>query len=309
MAAGGEGGGVPTKELNCFDGLDDDLDGAIDCGDSDCEPGYECVPIAPSGSGPYVRISLTTGEAMPAACPLDGSQPTIRGITPAPPACTACECNVSNVNCRSEVISTYAVPDCAGTPQMQQANSECAMLQQPVLSGSIKVSRGQITGTVAPSVATKTPEQPWKDVVQVCPAYGAATGGGCATGQFCVPRARVPYESYMCVHAPGDVSCNGEYGRKLVAYDSAQDSRGCTQCGCNANIQCSGYLVKLDSGGTCNSGMGPSIAFDACTNTMAETRSVQLGMLSWQVVNTNIWGGQPTGGVSPMNQRSFCCTQ
>lgn len=308
-AVGGSGGGGQGHELDCQDGLDNDFDGQADCGDSDCEPGYECVPIAPSGSGPYVRISLTTGEAMPATCSVDGSAPTIRGITPVDPQCTACGCEVVNVNCRMEVVSEFASGDCSGSSLVQQATSECMTLAQPLFTGaSMMITQGQITGQAIPTPAVPQPLQPWKDVVQVCPAYKANPGGGCATGQFCVPKVTVPYESAMCVHAMNDVACTGEYGRKITAYDSALDLRSCAGCGCNPEILCNGYLIQLDGGGTCNVGMGPYVGFNQCTAIKAETRSVKLGTLTWQVGNKNIYGGQPGGSVTPTSQRTFCCT-
>ncbi len=309
MGAGGDGGGAPTHELDCLNGMDDDFDGQPDCADSDCVPGYECVPVAPPGSGPYVRISLTTGEAMPATCTVNGMPPTIRGITAASPACTACECNVSNINCRLEIISTYASMDCSGAPLIQPATSECMSLPAPLSTGSVKMTRGQGMATVSVTPAAPLPQQPWKDVVQVCPAYDGSPGAGCATGQFCVPRVTVPYESAVCVHAMGDASCTGEYGRKITAFDSALDSRGCAPCGCNPDIQCFGYYMQLNSGGACNGTMGASAVFDSCVSIKAETGSIQLGTLTSQVGNKNIWGGQPTGGVTPTNQRTFCCTQ
>lgn len=309
VGGSGGGGGAPGTEVDCLNGLDDDLDGTTDCGDSDCVPGYECVPVAPSGSGPYVRISLTTGEAMPAPCTVNGMPPTIRGIAPVSTACTACDCDVANVNCRMEIVSTYSSQDCSGAPLIQTATSECMTLPTPVLSGSVKMTKGQGSFTIDITQATPLPQQPWKDVVQVCPAYDVAPGVGCATGQFCVPRVTVPYESAVCVNAMGDVACTGEYGRKLIAYDSAQDTRSCAGCGCNPQVQCTGYFMGPNSGDTCNGAMGPSVAFDACIPIMTETKSVQLGTLSWQLSSKNIWGGQPMGGVTPMNQRTFCCTQ
>lgn len=308
-SVGGSGGGGQGHEMDCLDGQDNDSDGQIDCGDLDCDPGYECVPAAPSGSGPYVRILLTTGEAKPAVCPVDGSTATIRGVAPVDPMCSACGCQVSDVDCRVEVISTFTGADCTGVEVVQEANSECVSLQPPLATGSIRITRGKGSLTVLTTPAQPAPSVPWKDVAQVCPAYGASTGGGCMTNQFCVPRAKVPFESYICVNTAGDLSCNGEYGRKLITYDSAQDSRGCTGCGCDAEAQCSGYSATLDSGATCNDGGGPSIGFDTCAPVTMDTRTVKLGTLTWQVTKKVLSGGDPMGSVTPTNQRTFCCTQ
>src|SRR5688572_7668808 len=57
--AGGSGPGTPTTGVQggeaadgeaCDNGVDDDLDGAIDCADTECSvAGFACVPAAPAG--------------------------------------------------------------------------------------------------------------------------------------------------------------------------------------------------------------------------------------------------------------------
>lgn len=304
--AGGGGGSQGNKE-DCQDGQDNDSDGAIDCADSDCVPGYQCVPIAPPGSGEYVRIARTTGEANVIPCSLDGSMPVIRGTTPVQPACTACECTVSNVNCRQEVIELYSDMACSNLVTTINATSGCVPIT-PVAQGSYWMSINEPTGDVSTSTSIKMPEQPWQNVVHVCPAHGNSTGTGCGEGEFCVPRVKVPYEARMCVQAPGDISCGGQYSEKITAYDGVGDSRGCSPCDCSATLQCSGYMGKLDSGMQCDGMMEQSAGFDQCFPIGSGVRSIELTMPTWQVIEKIISGGEPTGAVTPSSPRTFCCT-
>lgn len=41
------GGDVPCNEIYCTDGSDNDLDGAVDCADSDCAPDTKCIALLP----------------------------------------------------------------------------------------------------------------------------------------------------------------------------------------------------------------------------------------------------------------------
>ena len=41
---------VPTTETSCTNGVDDDLDGRLDCADSDCTSNPACVPVAACGN-------------------------------------------------------------------------------------------------------------------------------------------------------------------------------------------------------------------------------------------------------------------
>ena len=56
---------LPTSELSCDDGLDDDLDGLIDCDDPDCALEVRCTPVCPQGSlgvPPETVYASTVGQ-------------------------------------------------------------------------------------------------------------------------------------------------------------------------------------------------------------------------------------------------------
>lgn len=305
--AGAGGEHQDGSEGNCLDALDGDGDGLIDCADPDCNSGYECVGNAIAGFGEHVRIVINPANAPTPPCPIESEMPIVRGKSAAVAACTSCECNVE-VKCADEDVHFYTTLDCMGTPQTITATTDCVAIPTngPTLV-SYDVTFEKPTGTCTTSKSVKTPDSPWAEVVNACPAF-KTTGAGCGEGRFCVPRSASPYGEGICVQAPGNLDCSGEYGQKIVAFDGVDDLRSCSPCECQAEFQCKDYMLKLDSAADCKSGTLQSSPF-SCTQIMTGTGSMSFSPPISEVTKKDCTGGLASGEVAPQNARTFCCTK
>lgn len=302
------GGAANGGELDCLNGFDDDEDGYVDCADADCDPGYECASNAPTGFSEPVRIALVPSDNQVVVCDTDGAMPDFVGINATTPDCTDCQCKLLDVNCRREIVDFYSAAGCPGSPtETVVASSECMTVPTSSLAGSYQMRQGDVTGSFTITAAVKTPESPWKDVGYVCRAY-KTTGTGCGEGRFCIPRAREPFESGVCVEAVGNAECNGDYTRKIVGFTNADDSRTCSNCMCKASVSCTGYTADFNSDGTCT-GNKTQTGQTSCSPVPSGSLSLALGKLSWTEIKTEAVGGLPMGNVMPQNARTFCCTK
>jgi len=144
-----------------------------------------------------------------------------------------------------------------------------------------------------------------------------SVGGGCSSGQVCVPAPPGTFGGKVCVFQSGDVPCPGSgYTQQHTFYGSATDSRGCTACSCASptGITCSGGAVAVAS----------SISGSACAGTMDSVptngtcTSVTLGPMSndfvWATAEQTasggtcaVQGGTASGSVTPAGPTTVCC--
>lgn len=315
--SGGSGatGGGPSDEL-CFNGVDDDDDGAADCADPDCR-GAVCAPEAPPGwSGP---ATLHRGDAdeVP-TCPETLTE--IAGgagdLTAPPAACEACSCGTptggvcgigtttlyaSNSVCAGDIATVVQPPtpnvchSFAPGDQSTQATGEPIPVE-PV--GSCEPAGG--TATVPPA----TFAEPWL----LCTA---SAGTGCGD-EVCVPAATAP-SSELCVFTEGDVPCPTEiYRSKRTIFTDIDDSRECTDCACAPPIgqTCTG-TTNLYTGGSCNN-LVNSVAHDGTT---CESYDILLFSGSALFVpdagpsggSCAASGGEPDGTATATGLTTVCC--
>ena len=124
--AGGKGGGgaggssvcVPTGAENCFNGVDDDCDGHIDCDDSDCGPTIaECVAMDPTSapigmlSGVGAGACATTGYLNQTALMANLTVPSCAGD----PTAGGCSCKPGAVSCATNLTGFMSAAECAST--------------------------------------------------------------------------------------------------------------------------------------------------------------------------------------------------
>jgi hypothetical protein len=254
---GGAGGScVATGAENCFNNLDDDCDGRIDCADSDCTPTVaQCVALDSTGG----KVGFMIGVS--ATCPPGYTDQTVINKAPTGGACTGCSCRVPTVTACTATIASYATAaDCGTasnpgtiavnpfsstqpctTPSWPGSASGTIYGIQPgpftpVLSGSCTP-----TGTATPGAVT------WAVQNRFCAA--TMVGGGCQTGQFCVPVNAAA----KCALFDGTHSCPA--GTNADAwYTGVTDTRTCGACSCGAPTGqgCSGMRINVGTDYTCS---------------------------------------------------------
>lgn len=320
---GGDGGSAGTED--CLDGIDNDANGLTDCEDPACQPGYECVPEAPSGWTGHRVETTAYPSASVQMCP-DGGDPSTRWSTPGDPAiCDACSCDapmgatcsfptlgswVNSGSCSTTLDGTFNPGDanCYGFPDFYTCSGGCSNDQRVAL-----LSDSQVTGTATctASGGAATLPEPWQNQHNLC-ALGP-TGGGCGTGSVCVARASAPFDQSLCVFQDGDQPCPAAFPTKAETFSTTNDTRACSACTCGAaDTQCSaGSFTVYDDPVCGNGGSNPiTVSGSDCPsvqnhmdNNTASYRATA-GTLSGTCPPS---GGAPTGTVTGDDAGTLCC--
>jgi hypothetical protein len=244
-----------TGSEDCFDGVDTDGDGKIDCADADCAPVVACAPVPKDWA--LVRITDADPEKPAGSC-ADGSTTGVLYFKdPAgAPQCTMCECSeLADASCGAPKIACYyGSNSCGGLPDFEVAaeSEECVELsnnEDPNVNipggshnaGSCRIS-GEATvleqGTCSTSGGEVVPAPLWASAILVCPEE--ADAGGCEGGQRCVPTP----EGSVCITRDGEHACPTEWPFASTAFLSGDDARGCASCGCKVRCEGGGYIVR-----------------------------------------------------------------
>ena len=268
---------------DCTDGIDNDLDGKIDCADPDCQAGFSChSPLTPAlvALGWTGHYALTDGlvAALPGSCPgATYPNPVYSGyrLLNAPAAqCSACICSAplgevcdvqvhivagscnewSNGTACAFPIPSIANGTCdqsggflmAGNNTCAPASgANCPMGSSPCNQSASADPAVLVGGSCNPSVQTPTiPPTKWTNAGRAC--QPAAEGKGCASSFACLPNAPAPY-GFVCISHVGDFACpaNSGFTSKHTFFDiDPTDDRTCSDC------QCSGV-----NGASCTSSM------------------------------------------------------
>jgi len=307
------GSGMPE---DCLDGLDNDLDGDIDCADSDCTTGFTCTDEAPTG---WTSVALEQGMGaapMPMPCP-DGTIEESLFTGPAGPAeCSACTCGALAGNtCNAPTIACFPGSNNCGSGQQDWtnnfANGNCA---KPDIgfTGSLScrltsaATVGQ-SGACPPSMSDFGNKDTWAGWVQSC---GIKTGnGGCGTGKVCTAK---PLDTQsLCIRQDGQQMCPGGWN-PVEAYLGGVDDRSCAACSCTSNASCTGGTYQVFDSNGCAAGGDNPITID---NNTCRNVSALIDFGSWSIQRNppmaggscTPQGGEPTGSVQPKGPVTFCC--
>lgn len=325
-AGGAGGGGTPgaggSSPEDCFDSVDNDNDGLVDCADaSDCEPVAACVPAVPPGWTQYIRAAVKPySEVKPEPEPCsDGSLPAsyLKGPAGAP-SCGSCFCNWTGAkctaptiecfglssNCTDGVDATYTAPneDCISMPNFSPSSTEDSCR----ISAPAKVSDA---GTCVASGGEISAGPAWQEEVDVCPAV-VAVGAGCDDSHACAAKPDPDDKGSLCIQAAGVQSCpSGWTGVELVVYEGGKDTRSCSSCACNDDVSCAndGFYVAYDtnfcsgpsdmvSGMGCDSGVGTILGPDGSLKPTVSS-----------AIDGTCGGGQPMGAVTGEAPSTICC--
>lgn len=258
---------------DCTDGIDNDMDGKIDCADTECQVGFSCHNPLSAGlvaAGWTGHFALTDGAfaALPGNCPgATYPNPIYTGYRlPKGPAasCSACTCDAPLGE-----VCTLNVHVASGTcADVNTANGVCQYTLPVNANGSCDQSVGFLPGgdnTCGPPVGgmcpngtspcnqivyadaavltggscNPSPQVPsvpafsWTNAARAC--QPAAEGKGCANSFACLPNAPAPFGS-VCISHVGDIACpvGSGYTLKKTFFDiDPADDRTCSDCQCS----------------------------------------------------------------------------
>jgi hypothetical protein len=242
---------VPTGAENCFNGIDDDCNGKIDCADPNCAPVAVCVPVTTS---PFAYI---TEEGFGGSCPSGAtSGGTLYTKDPSGGGCNnGCGCSASGCsatvqrdepNCPSGSGSGGSLGTIDGTCRNTFSGMNNLFINTP--TGTISCASTGSASPVTPPILTKALQ-----------CNVAMVGAGCGDAlHVCAPRG-----SQQCVAAAGAQTCPGSYSHGATWYSSFVDNRSCT-CSC-AQTSCANAGAVWFNSPSC-SGSGVSQSNDICSN-------------------------------------------
>jgi hypothetical protein len=302
--------------------MDDDSDGMVDCADSDCVPGFECVEAAPNGWQGYFRVNTSAYPSPSPACP-DGSQPQTLFEGPVPAACTACTCgDVENATCTAPPIAVWdgsancqggtmfdvtpVVEDgmCFNIPDAPAANRSARLTGASTLmaAGMCQSAGGAVMGA-----------EPWMNQEDVCGATMTG-GGGCGNQMACVPKGGGNYTGPVCIRQNGGGSCPNAYPNTITAAMGEIDNRDCTDCQCGnpTNVTCAGGSYTIYDADGCTGNPNTVIDSMVCTDvtSLLDNNTGSFLLTTAPQATGGMCapsGGQPTGAVVPQGPVKICC--
>src|SRR6266545_2916909 len=256
---GGTAGGCVATTEQCFNNLDDDCDGLVDCADPQCNPVAQCVGLDPA----LTRIGVLAGAGT--ACPPMYGSPTAVTSGLISGTCAGCSCTPGAVTCSTQLGNYANAAACsAGTAAgnvgtwrtgQQGAGSQCTMTPQWVTSGGDQVY-GITTTAFAASAAnctaggTATATAPtWMATAQFCTAQSMANGG-CGMGRACVP---VPQNNgSLCQMFDGNATCpaGATMSAWFTGYSGSQTCGACA-CGSPSGASCANVVLSFGGDYTC----------------------------------------------------------
>ena len=300
-AAGGDAGApscVSRGAENCFNGVDDDCNGDIDCEDSACNGPAECRPV-PAGAQP--GYFAAPGDT----CRSGYTRVDLHQDLQVPMQCNGCSCvSPTKLLCDSGVYGhgTYACPSYQFNGQLWDVfNDRCSSLP-----GDPNLHYYSIRGTseCTPAGTPTLDPATWSASAIFCLAD--RVGGGCGAGKACVP-AEVPTWCTL-----GDGGCSPDYANdRGTWYEGVDDQRACSACQCGlGTADCSASYIGVYSDGGCGTAPTPlpsvQVQGDAC--------GLSFGPQSARIIGNPVPGSgscEPnnfmTGYATPTSGHHACC--
>jgi hypothetical protein len=283
---------------NCFNGIDDDCDGNVDCADSACDGPAVCQP-APSGG--ELGYFAGTGED----CPQGYTAVDLHQDLQAPSECHGCSCiQPTDLLCDSGVYGhgSYACPSYQFNGQLwDMYNDRCGSLPS---DPNIHYYSIRGTSQCTPSGTPTFDALAWGDSAVFCLAD--RVGGGCGSGKACVPADVTGWCSV------GDGGCSADYATdRGIWYEGVEDQRECSVCQCGlGTADCSASYIAVYPDGACGGTPTPlqsvAVQGDAC--------GLAFGPQSGRIIGDPVPGSgscQPnnfmTGEATPTNEHHVCC--
>ena len=311
-APGGAGGGcVRTGPENCFNSLDDDCDGQVDCADSDCAPAVaQCVALDPSAG----KIGL--GEGAGTVCPSGYANlgNILSGLTPG--TCSGCSCAPGAVSCQTTLYGYKDAASCSAAVQgiavgAWKTGSEGAQcVNTPSWSGVNPLDTIYGVG-VDPFVAVSSACLPsgrptvsaptWTATLEFC---GTGTiGGGCGAGKVCVPAAP---KASVCQLLDGAAACPaGTKGSDWYSGYSGSQTCGACTCGKPTTGSCASVRMTVGSDYTCSGAATLTSGGQACFATGIYHPGVAFAGSGTS--GTCPADSAVSGTLTPTGRKTLCC--
>jgi hypothetical protein len=226
-----------------------------------------CVPDLPSGWA----FTIYDPDTRPACATGYGAQTDVEeGIDAGAAVCT-CGCTTTNPDCHTGKLGITGGNNggCNNfTNQTDVATAGCNTLTQFTTTNGNQVSTtppAPSGGSCTPSGTQTIPAVGYGHQGRTCAFEAGAPGGGCTTGQVCLPS---PGTFDTCVSQAGNVACPADagYPTQHVIGSSITDTRGCTTCGCAFDAGSCGGTVTLWTDTGCANNSTPIAATGTCTN-------------------------------------------
>jgi len=256
--AGVEAGSDALLIEDCFNLLDDDLDGNADCADDDCVAVVMCVPLPPPGwSAPGVIHTRLDGDP-PADCGEFEPAGTYHSAYDAGEHTCQCKCGApSGGVCSGGSATVYFGSSCTGTT-VAVTGAGCFDLSSPSSTNtdiSLKATAADPTGQgmCSPEVLPLVDTAVWVDAADFCVA--SQTFAGCGASRVCMRRPPDGFDARACIASTTHAQCPADYPSTKTWYTALKDTRSCTSAGCSCGHatggECSGH-VRLHTDTTCS---------------------------------------------------------
>jgi hypothetical protein len=305
--------GPPLTE-NCINRVDDDGDGKIDCGDTDCAL-YECAPAVPEGWTQYWMLQTAFDDASEVTCP-EGQMATVLFTGPADSiTCSTCTCTYENASCSSVKYINGApggfgcpvgIPksaDVGGCHAVTWSTGPKWCIMVPSLVANAGTCVGGPSSVIGPSKFEKK--------VQLC-ATPAGGGAGCLAGDACIQKKPNVFEqARLCIVQPGDSACPIGWNMSgLIAYEGATDARSCSNCGCDTNgVTCANSVMTVYGDSNDCSGNGVAILLNQCTDVEISTTNPSFNFVLATPSPGPCTQAVPSGSIETFGSHTICCRE
>jgi len=301
--AGGDAGApscVSRGAEDCFNGIDDDCNGDIDCEDSACSGPAECQPVP---SGAELGYFAVPGDT---TCPSGYTLLDLHRDLQVPTQCTGCSCvSPTDLLCDSGIYGHGSKP-CPSYEFAGQLypvfNDRCTALpSDPNIHYYSIRGTSQCTAAGTPALAETT----WAESAIFCLAD--RVGAGCGAGKACVPADAPAW----CTLGSG--GCSADYADdRGTWYEGVDDQRGCTDCQCGlGTADCTASYIGLYPDAGCGTNAMPLQSVpdqgDAC--------GLSFPPQSARIIGNPVAGSGSclpnnfmTGDATPSNGHNACCT-
>ncbi|XXT24334.1 hypothetical protein WME94_22630 [Sorangium sp. So ce429] len=305
----------------------------------------DCVSPAPLGWFGPALLWYGPPEQAP-DCPAEASNVGYEGfadLAPAPLACAACLCDppdAASASCQlslgwsahtaavcpadvpGSVETAFAAPDgwdgaCTAANAIP-AGQDCGG-QPCVQSLSVEAPAVLVTAACTPRVDEPPPParlDPWQTRALAClpGAYTECPGNG----STCMPSPDQPGGPppggfLTCIFHEGDVMCESPYLDRHVFHGGAEDTRGCSECGCGEpeGASCT-IMASVYSDGACADQVASILVSSMAPFCGVTPPGVALGSKSAEIVAVDPGGcapsgGEPVGELLPAEPSTFCC--
>ncbi len=218
---GGNASCEPVGPEQCFNAIDDDCNGQVDCEDEACGSATRCVEI------PSDAVFGTFDGSL--CDPGVDSIELYQGLA-SDGQCTGCSCTPTTSDCDAGIYN-YGAKACGGFDFTGPLQNTFASSCQP-LGGDTKIHFYTIRG-ITNCDASGTPSLPpvsWSTQSSFC--IEGRAGGGCGAGSACIADSS---DGPECILLKGsNAACPTGYSRDVAGtwYTGYSDQRTCSECYC-----------------------------------------------------------------------------